>query len=199
VGDSLPNAEVARGAVLAQSPLPGYEVPPGSSVRVIVSSGRLRPTVPDVEAMPVALATRALQAAGFDVLLDEAPGEGEVGRVVSIEPHAGTAVELPASVRVRVGAALAAIETPAVIGMREASAREAIEAAGLQVREVVYEVSEFGERGGVVAQEPAPGVPITPGSGVLIRVTSPDGAGFTLHEPVRLLAHREAGGKRYTR
>jgi eukaryotic-like serine/threonine-protein kinase len=173
VGDSFPNPVVAEGAILAQSPLPGQEVSPGTEVRVILSTGQPRPTVPDVEAMPLALATRALNAAGFDVLVDEAPGEGQPGRVVDVDPPAGTPVRLPASVLVRVGAAASGVEMPHLIGMHEEVARAIVESVGMLVDEVFYDADELGEPGSVVGQEPAPGDRVGPGTGVRLRVVSP--------------------------
>jgi eukaryotic-like serine/threonine-protein kinase len=171
VGDSFPNPDTPAGAVLAQSPLPGREVSHGAEVRVILSTGQRRPTVPQVEAMPLSLATRALQAAGFDVQVEQAPGEGQVGRVVGVDPAPGTPLALPATVRVFIGAPTHELQMPSLIGMQEASAREAVEAAGLELSEVVYESSVFGEPGGVVAQDPPPGEIIEPGARVRLRVT----------------------------
>jgi eukaryotic-like serine/threonine-protein kinase len=181
VGDSFPNPNIPPGAILAQTPLPGQEVSPGAQVTVIVSTGQLRPTVPDVEAMPVILATRTLQTAGFDVLVEEAVGEGQPGRVVSVSPAAGTPVTLPATVVVRVGAALPETAIPTVIGMREEAAKQTIEAAGFVVGEIVYVESEFGEPGGVVSQEPAPGSSAPSGAHIRLQVNFP--AGTTSLQP----------------
>jgi serine/threonine-protein kinase len=173
VGDSFPNPTAPEGSVLAQAPLPGQEVSPGTLVRVILSQGQSRPTVPNVAAMPVASATQTLQASGFNVVVEEAPGEGSVGQVVGTVPGSGTSVALPATVRLRVGAPALPIPMPTLIGMLEDDAREAAESAGLTVSEVVYVESEFGEPGGVVGQEPPPGESIRPGSDVQLRVTRP--------------------------
>jgi eukaryotic-like serine/threonine-protein kinase len=151
LGDSFPNP-LPVGTVLAQSPLPGREVSPGIDVRLVLSSGPPRPSVPDVEAMPLALATRALQTAGFDVRVEEAPGEGSVGRVVAMNPAAGTPLQLPATVVLRVGAGAPLSTVPGVIGMLEDDAREALLGAGLSIGGVDYQSSEFGEAGGVVSQ-----------------------------------------------
>lgn len=174
VGDSFPNPTAPEGSVLAQSPLPGQEVSPGTLVRVIISRGRTRPTVPSVASMPVATATQALQAAGFDVVVEPAPGEGEVGQVIGTIPGSGADLALPATVRLRVGAPALPIPMPTLIGMLEGDARAVADSVGLYVSEVVYVESEFGEPGGVVGQEPAPGESVTPGEGIQLRVTQPD-------------------------
>lgn len=171
VGDSFPNPMVPAGAILAQSPLPGQEVGPRTEIRVIVSTGQPRPIVPDVDAMPVALATRVLQTAGFQVLVEEAPGEGTLGMVFGTVPEAGTAVPLPATVRIWVGGARPPFEMPSVIGMLEDAARATLEAGGLRVGEIDYETSALGEVGGVVGQDPPPGDSVHVGSAVRLRVT----------------------------
>ena len=171
VGDSFPNPTAPEGAVLAQSPLPGQEVSPGTMVRVILSRGQTRPAVPNVAAMPVPTATQTLQAAGFDVVVEPAPGEGSVGQVVDTQPGSGTNVPLPATVRLRVGAPALPIPMPTLIGMLENDARAMADSVGLNVGEVEYVESDFGEPGGVAAQEPPPGESIRPGSSIQLRVT----------------------------
>ncbi len=174
VGDSFPNAEVPEGAILAQTPLPGQEVSLGTEVRVILSTGQSRPIVPDVGVMPLAMAIRSLEAAGFEVVVEEAPGEGSVGRVVEVVPPAGTAVPLPASVVLRIGARPLYLQMPEVIGMTEDSAREAVEGAGLKVTEVRYEPNGTVAPYHVIAQVPAPGDSIDPGNMVRLFVSLPE-------------------------
>lgn len=178
LGDSFPNREIPAGAILAQSPLPGQEVGPGTQVRVLTSTGRPGPTVPDIEAMPLSLATRALQTAGFDVHIEDQLAEGPAGRVVETDPVAGTRVQLPATVRVRIGGAASTIEMPMLIGLLEQPAREAVAALGLELAEVIHQENIYGQPGGVFAQEPAPGDSIAAGGAVRLYVTANDAEGF---------------------
>jgi eukaryotic-like serine/threonine-protein kinase len=173
VGDSFPNVDLPSGAVLTQSPLPGQEVSPGAAVRLIVSTGRPRPVVPEVEAMPLTLATRALTTAGFEVVVESDSAPGELGRVVAVDPPSGTAVPLPATVRLQVGGGYQIIEMPALLGMLEESAREMLLGIGLAVGQVEYEDSEFGQPGGVVAQVPEPGDSVATGTAVDLRIATP--------------------------
>jgi serine/threonine-protein kinase len=190
VGDSFPNAEVAAGAVLAQTPLPGQEVSIGSEVRVMVSTGQPRPVVPDVAAMPLAMALRSLQAAGFEVVVEEMPGEGSPGRVVDVAPTAGTSVPLPATVVLRVGAEPLFLWMPPVIGMLEDSARVALEDLGLQITEVRYESTSSEPPYRVLGQQPAPGDSIDPGMQVRLLVSLPEVDRGTLRQ---LPENRSAG------
>ncbi|MEX2583997.1 MAG: PASTA domain-containing protein [Gemmatimonadota bacterium] len=177
VSDSFPNPEVAAGAVLTQTPLPGQEVSPGVEVQLIVSTGRARPSVPEVEAMPLTLATRALQTAGFDVLVEQDSAPGDLGRVVGVEPPAGTPLELPATVRLRIGGGYRIVEMPMLVGMQEERARETIEELGLEVGSIEYEEVEADQPGDVVEQRPAPGDSVATGSAVELRVSAPSRRG----------------------
>lgn len=174
IGDSLPNREVAAGAVLAQTPLPGNEVGAGAEVRIILSTGPVKAPVPDVSTMSIALATRALETAGFTVRIEEAPGKAEPGEVAGVEPQAGTPIELPAEVVLYVGALPPFVFMPDLVGSSEDAAREALEAAGLVIDEVRYESVSNMTPYTVVAQEPMAGDSIDTGSAVRLRVTMPD-------------------------
>jgi len=169
IGDSFPNPEVAAGSVLTQSPLPGREVSPGTEVRLIVSTGRLRPTVPDLEGMPAAIAVRSLQASGFEVLIEDAPGEGAEGRVVGTVPEAGSIVQIPAVVRLRIAVAQEEVEMPVLLGLGEEAARASVDGVGLVVTEIDY-VAGPGSSGDVVGQTPAPGDSVPLGGGVRLQV-----------------------------
>ena len=157
VGDSFPNPTVPRGSVLAQSPLPGQEVSSGTEVRIIISEGRAAPIVPDVSVLPLALATQTLQATGFSVSIEDAPGEGEEGDVIGTVPEPGTAVHLPATIRLRVGAPPLPVVVPVLLGISEMEAREVADSLGLSV-EVDYLPSDEGVPDyTIIGQEPAGG------------------------------------------
>lgn len=182
VGDSFPNPDVPAGAILTQSPLPGQEVSPGVEVTVIISTGPRRPLVPDVTEMPLTLAVRALQTAGFDVVVQDTIFQdslalAEPGSVVAIEPAPGTPLRLPASVRVLVGQAATVVAMPSLIGMLEENAREIIEGLGLELTEVLYPEARPNDAPGVIWQEPPPGDSIDVGSTVRLQVIpgEPDG------------------------
>jgi eukaryotic-like serine/threonine-protein kinase len=176
VGDSLPNPNVEAGYVLAQSPLPGHEVGPGSSVRIILSTGRPQPRVPDVEAMPLALATRAMQAVGFDVEIDEVPSDVQQGRIVDVEPAIGSPVRLPATVRLLVSSGPPYVSVPPLVGLFHEHARDLLEETGLELGAVEYEPIDFGDEGYVLEQHPLAGDTVPPGGQIRIRVSQRRGA-----------------------
>lgn len=170
VGDSLPHPEVRQGDVLAQSPLPGREVAPGTPVRVIVSTGPPRRAVPDVQALTRLPAERLLAASGFRVQVQEVPAPLPAGRVVAVLPAPGTTVQLPAVVTLQVSAGPPLVAVPALFGLREDEAREALESAGLRLGEVEYEFGGSGAQEMVVEQSPFAGDSILMGEAVRLRV-----------------------------
>lgn len=191
VGDSLPHPQVRAGDVLAQSPLPGREVAPGTPVRVILSSGRARIPVPDVSMLSEEAATRLLGASGFQVQVEVVPDRLPAGNVVAVEPAPGTPVVLPSVVRLRVsagppmdfGESLPAVgageraperepmvAVPAIIGLAEAAARAALERVGLRLAEPEYEPAPEGVPEMVVEQTPPPGDSARAGAQVRVRI-----------------------------
>ena len=75
------------GIVLGQSPDAGAEVDEGSSVRLVVSTGPPRETVPDVVGETRSEAVDALAAAGFESEVTEAFSDKKAGIVVSQDPE----------------------------------------------------------------------------------------------------------------
>jgi serine/threonine-protein kinase len=102
----LPSPSAEEGIVIAQSPLPGQQLRPGAAVRVAVSSGPPRVTVPDVLGFPIERAASLLTRLGFEVQRVEEPSYTEAGRVIRVEPPPGTERQLPTRVTLTISAAL---------------------------------------------------------------------------------------------
>jgi serine/threonine-protein kinase len=93
------------GEVVSQSPSAGAEVEPGSTVAIVVSSGRQQAKVPNVIGKLRAEAVQALRDAGLSPSVEEEETEvpGQVGRAVDQFPPPGTKAEPGAAVTVVVG------------------------------------------------------------------------------------------------
>src|SRR5690606_28819819 len=122
-----PNIDIPQGAILAQSPLPGQEVSAGAEISVIVSTGQPRPSVPNVSGMSVSMAIRSLEAAGFEVVTEDVPGEGVAGDIIGTVPEAGSPLPIPAQVVLRIGASPLFVNMPLVVGLPEDSAVVSLE------------------------------------------------------------------------
>lgn len=170
VGASLVNPEVPEGRVIAQSPLPGHEVSPGSPLRIVLSAGRERRTVPDVSAMGGDQARLLLSRSGFNVQVEERTDPAPAGRVLDVSPAVGATVEIPASVVLVVSAGPPLVSVPEVLGMPREQAREALAAAELAVGEIGFDPFSPFPAGTVVAQLPGAGARVPIGSAVSITV-----------------------------
>jgi serine/threonine-protein kinase len=85
LGDAVPrDGNIPVGTVLAVTPEPGTQVPTGTTVAVVVASGRVE--VPDVRNRTSAEAAAALQRAGFSVGLQPRDDPGQPDRVLDQSP-----------------------------------------------------------------------------------------------------------------
>lgn len=94
----LPHPTRPAGVVTAQSPLEGQRLRPGANIRLAVSTGRPRATVPDVAGFSAERATGLLVRLGFAVTEVEEENTADAGRVIRVSPVAGSERELPATV-----------------------------------------------------------------------------------------------------
>lgn len=99
-----------KGQVIRQTPSAGTQVPPGSPVTIVVSSGREQAKVPNVIGKPRREAVEAVRAAGLvpTVEEEETEVEGKIGRVLSQLPTPGSRVEPKSGVTLVVGKRAAA-------------------------------------------------------------------------------------------
>jgi eukaryotic-like serine/threonine-protein kinase len=93
------------GEVIRQSPSAGSELPPGSTVSVVVSKGEEKAKVPNVIGKERAEAVQALRDAGLAPAVQEQETEvaSQVGRVTDQFPPPGSEVEAGTEVTVVVG------------------------------------------------------------------------------------------------
>jgi serine/threonine-protein kinase len=108
------NATVRQGLVAEQSPGPNAQVRPGSAVRLTVSLGPQRPTMPNVIGKSLAEAQRDIQAAGLRLQDSNINRQGTeqvpqsvlnqfcVGCVMSTDPQPGADVTAGQDVRIAI-------------------------------------------------------------------------------------------------
>jgi serine/threonine-protein kinase len=93
--------KIAEGRVISQSPRPGSELQPGSTVSIVVSLGPPEFPMPNVVGMARDAAVAELRALGLLVDVAIVPGK-DGSRVVFQEPAAGTVVEVGDTVSIYV-------------------------------------------------------------------------------------------------
>lgn len=161
---------VDSGSVVAQSPLPGQLALPGASVRVTLSVGAERRAIPTVSRLTSGQAVDVLRATGFAVTVDSVESDLARGRVVEVDPEEGSALALPAEVRVTVSLGPPSVTLPVLLGLSEVVARDSLSSLGLLVGEV-EEVFRFGrDQGRVVGQEPPGGTELERGTAIRLVV-----------------------------
>lgn len=185
-GSRLVHPRVPAGAVLAQTPLPGEEVRPGATVRVILSAGPARRPVPEVELLTADRAGLLLQQTGFRVQLRSVPSERSAGRVLGVRPEPGTVLSLPATVQLRVSAGPPRVAVPSLAGLPPPTARQVLEEAGLRLGAVEYDPFSLALLGEVTGQRPAAGDSVRRGTSVRVAVsgTQPASVPAPIPEPV---------------
>ena len=162
-----------QGIVLGQSPNAGETVDEGSSVRLVVSTGPPRNTVPNVVGQTEAEAVDALTAASFESDVTEAFSDKKAGIVIAQEPKAGANLKEGETVALTVSKGGRPVAVPDVVGTTSSEATATLQAAGLKVNVVGVPSSQ--PSGTVVAQSPAAGKEAPAGSTVRLNVAQAPG------------------------
>jgi beta-lactam-binding protein with PASTA domain len=150
------------GTVVSQAPPAGERAARDSAVRINVSRGTGRVTVPDVVGRTAAEAGAILREAGLPTPnVVRVPADAPAGEVVAQSPTAGSEVAEDDPVRINVsdgtGEAAGGDETelppvPNVVGLGEAEAVGALEEAGFTVRVRTRQTDDPNEDGIVLEQ-----------------------------------------------
>lgn len=165
--------DVPPSGLVGTDPGAGEKVPRGDTVAVLVSVGR--PVVPEVgadrsvDAVSAALREHSLEPVrGGTEYSDSVP----VGQVVSLQPGAGTTVDVGTRVAMVTSSGPAPVAVPDVVGLEEDQARAALEGAGLAVSQVRRVYDDEVDGGLAVGTDPAGGTDVSRGDGVTLLVSN---------------------------
>jgi serine/threonine-protein kinase len=159
--DQQPSQRVPNGRVIGTNPAAGTAIA-GQEVQLVVSTGRPRVDVPDVDGISFAQAKRRLAARGLGAeRVDVFAGGVRPGFVVRSNPGSGTSVEQGSTVQVEVSKGSDEVTVPSVRGMTVADATAALRNLGLVPRLLL-----LGDR--VLDQSPGPGSRVRRGSVVVL-------------------------------
>jgi serine/threonine-protein kinase len=162
-----------RGVVLTQNPDPGAKVDEGSDVRLAVSSGPPRETVPDVVGQTESEAIADLTAAGFKADVTKTFSDKKTGTVVSQEPESGTNLKEGSSVALAVSKGGKPVAVPDVVGTTSSEATATLRDAGLKAN--VVGVPSDQPSGTVIAQNPVAGKQAKAGATIRLNVAQAPG------------------------
>jgi serine/threonine-protein kinase len=159
--DQQPSLRVPNGRVIGTNPAAGTAIA-GQEVQLVVSSGRPRVDVPDVDGIGFVQAKRRLAARGLRAeRVNVFAGGVRPGFVVRTNPGAGTSIEQGSTVQVEVSKGSDEVTVPSVRGLTVAEATQALRDQGLVPRLLL-----LGDH--VFDQSPGPGSRVRRGSVVVL-------------------------------
>jgi len=162
------------GTVVSQDPEAGTLVGEGERVDFIVARALEGVVVPDVVGMTEDEAASALEGAGLAVRSETTySSEVETGLVVGQSPQAGVRVQAGAEVAISVSKGPqppANVTVPNVAGKSQAAAEDDLAAVGL-ASAALETYSTSVAAGSVIAQAPAAGSSVAPGTNVVILIS----------------------------
>jgi eukaryotic-like serine/threonine-protein kinase len=157
------------GTVIGQDPGGGEKTDKGNAVRITVSKGKPKVTVPDVVGRQQADAVAALTAAHLKVSVAHVYSSQDPDTVTAQDPRGGSRVFWNTKVWINVSQGVKQIEIPNVIGQPYASARSTLLAAGLKVAKSVVDSTQPADT--VVGQSPNAGTKVGIGTTITLSVS----------------------------
>jgi eukaryotic-like serine/threonine-protein kinase len=149
---------VPAGTVIDSRPAQGTEVDKGSDVTLVVSKGKPKVQVPNVDGLDSSTAQGELRQAGLDVTVVQQESESAAaGTVLSQAPGAGALVPRGTAVQLTVAKAPPKVPDVTTGNPSEADARATLTRAGYTARVRHRQTSDPGKVGDVLSQSPAAG------------------------------------------
>jgi serine/threonine-protein kinase len=162
---------VEKGRVVSVSPQEGQKVDKGSSVTLVISSGKPQAEVPDVVGKNFDEAQSTLQAAGFKVTRkDKETDKEDPGTVLAQSPTGGTQVDSGSAIALTVAKESSQVAVPDVTGEDAPAAIAALSGQGFVINQQSRDVDSPDGDGVVLEQSPAGGKKAKKGSKVTIVV-----------------------------
>jgi serine/threonine protein kinase len=169
------NKDVPEGFIISQDPTymeKFNKVTQGSTVKVVVSKGEEKTTVPKVVGMEKDKAVKALEDAKLKVeIVEESSKKVQEGYVISQETSPDTEAFAGDTIKIHVSTGVEKATVPDVIGKSQADAKKTLEAQGFVVAVTTSEDSSK-ENGIVLKQSLDSGKTVEKGSTVTITVNS---------------------------
>jgi serine/threonine-protein kinase len=160
---------IEKGRVISQSPDANSSVDPGSSVTIVVSSGKPDVQIPDVIGDNKDSARDQLTALGLQVRMKGADSDQNKDDVISVSPDVGSQVAAGSVVTLTYSNGPKAV--PDVVGKTEKEATKILQDAGFKVDSVPDSASTE-PKGTVTRQSPQAGTPQNTGSTITILVST---------------------------
>ncbi len=172
------NKDVPEGYIISQDPtyIADYNVKEGSSIKVVVSKGQEKTTVPKVVGMTKEEAVDALEEANLKAeIIEETSKTVEEGYIISQEVEANSEAYAGDTVKIHVstGTGIKQVNVISVIGQDEATAKTNLTNLGLKVN-VSYAEDNSKDNGVVLKQSIDSGKTVDEGTTITITVNKKD-------------------------
>jgi beta-lactam-binding protein with PASTA domain len=168
--DTRSSDTVAKGIAIRTVPREGVDVQRGGRVRLLVSSGPERISVPDVTGLEQDSAEGRLRDEGLGVVVQDSESTEPEGQVISQSPAGGTSVSKGSRVTIKVSKGTPQVDVPDVTGLSAASAAAKLRAAGLKPVKKERATTNQDEDGQVLDERPGGGSQVDKGRSVVIVV-----------------------------
>ena len=169
------NKDVPEGFVISQDPsyIENYnKVKQGSTVKVVISKGQEKTTVPNVKGKEKEEAIKLIEEANLKAeVIEETSKTVEEGMVVSqeIDPDTEAFAGDTIKIHVSTGTGIKQVTMVSIIGQTEANAKKTLEDLGLKVN-ITYEENTSKDNGTVLKQSIESGKEIDEGTTVTVTV-----------------------------
>ncbi|APE32647.1 serine/threonine protein kinase [Nocardia mangyaensis] len=130
--------------------------------------------VPDLSGTPAQQAQSELQAAGFNVAVQQKPdGKVAIGNVIATQPLGGSRIDEGSTVTLQVSTGPAQVQVPRLLGLTQAEAEQKLNSIGLQLDpNVERKASSTAETDKVTGQEPSGGVRVDIDQPIVVTIGS---------------------------
>ena len=164
------SGSVPDGKVIGSNPSQGSSIAPGSTVKLIVSTGVKTVVVPNVLGLDRVTATAQLRKAGFVVNANPRDSDEPEDQVLEQDPAAGEEAEVGAEVTITYSSGVGTITLDDYVGQKLTYAQRKLAAAGLSVSVDQRETTDSSDDGIVLEQAPTAGTNLSPGDRVRLVV-----------------------------
>ncbi len=167
--EQRPDNKLKEGSVIATDPPAGDKVDEKSTIKLIVSSGPEKVTIPSLDGFSYDQAKELLEGKGLKVKKSERDSTLPEDNVINSDPPAGEVVNFGSTVTLLVSKGQSTV--PNVVGLSKEDATKKLEDAGLKVS-VVEDPASTAPLDEVTAQDRPEGQSVSPGTTVTITVST---------------------------
>ncbi|MFD5227770.1 Stk1 family PASTA domain-containing Ser/Thr kinase [Streptomyces qaidamensis] len=168
--ENKPCEEQSKGKICSQNPEQGQKVDKFSTVKLVVSTGAPKVTVPDVTGLTYDKAAAQLDEKGFKVEQKTEESDRTPGVVIKQDPDGDTEQEKGSTITLTVAKEAEKSTVPDVLGQTCDAAKQQMQASNLVGNCTEVETDDDSQVGKVIQTTPQAGTSVDPNSSVNIQI-----------------------------